>query len=230
MARLLDKMRSGKPCLIVSIPTNSVEEALAAEAGGADAIKVHSNVTHHATGLTFGTLEQEEPRLRAIVEAVKIPVGLVPGETLDLTLDFFRRVHDIGMDMVDAFAQFMPALIYKAEGVDLAAATDSTYAWDEIQAVASLPWVDAIECAKVPTAEYGTYLSWRDVAYYAHLTRLLHKPIIIPTQRKIRLDDIPALLSVGVKNIMIGAIVTGRKVPDIERVTREFRQTMDATN
>jgi hypothetical protein len=160
---------------------------------------------------------------------VAIPVGLVPGETLDLTHDSFERVHDIGMDMVDAFAQFMPALIYRVEGVDLAAATDSTYTWDEIQAVASLPWVEAIECAKVPTAEYGTYLSWRDLAYYAGLTRLLHKPIIVPTQRKIRLEDVPALLSVGVKNIMIGAIVTGRKAADIERVTREFRQAMDAS-
>jgi len=230
MSRFLDQLRSEKPCLIVSIPTNSVEEALAAQAGGADAIKVHSNVKHHATGITFGTLEQEEPRLRAIVEAVRIPVGLVPGETLELTMGFFQLVRDIGLVMVDAFAQFMPALVRRVEGIAMGAASDSSYSFEEIRNLAALPWLDTVEVAKVPTSEYGQLLSWRDVAYYAAVTKMLDKPIIVPTQRKIRIDDIPALLQVGVKNIMIGAIVTGRKAADIERVAREFRQAMDAAS
>ena len=228
MTELLEKLKSDEPCLMVSIPANTVDAALAAQEGGADAVKVHCNVTHHATGVTFGTLEEEEPALRDIIEALEIPAGLVPGETLDLPLGFFRKARDMGFTMMDAYAQFWPAIVYKVEGLELAAAFDSSYSWDEMRAVGSLPWIDVIEPSIVPVEEYGEFLTVRDIATYRALIQMLDKPVIIPTQRKIRVDDIPALLSVGAKNLMIGAVVTGREPADVERVTRAFRQALDA--
>ncbi len=228
MTQLLDQLKSDEPCLIVSIPTNTVEAALAAQDGGADAVKVHCNVTHHATGVTFGTLDEEEPRLRAILEAIDIPAGLVPGETLDLDVGYFEKARDMGFTTMDAYAQFWPAIVYKVEGLELAAAFDSSYSWEEMRALDSLPWVDIVEPSVVPVEEYGRLLSLRDVAAYRALIEMLDKPVIIPTQRRIRTDDIPALLSVGAKNLMIGAVVTGKKPEDVERVTREFRQALDA--
>jgi len=228
MSHLLHLMQSSRPVLIVSLPANSVDQALAAEAAGADAIKVHINVTHHATGVTFGSLEQERPALEAILRAVKIPVGLVPGEDIRIDLDTYRQIAEMGFALVDAYAHVTPASFQGLEGLDLWVAADSKYGLAETAALARLPWVDAIEAAVIPTGEYGQLLSQRDLATYLLLAEALEKPFVVPSQRRLRVEDVPALLAVGAKNIMIGAVVTGKEVKGIEQGTRDFRLALDS--
>ncbi len=227
MSTFLSKLQSSKPCLIVSLPGNNVEMACAAEAAGADAIKVHLNVTHHATHLTFGPLEAERPALEQVLAAVKIPVGLVPGEDLAISPETTQAIAEMGFTFVDAYAHTLPTW-FRAGQMDYWAAVNPTYSSAEMVSLAALPWVDVIEAAVIPTEAYGQLLSMRDLARYHEIARLLSKPFVVPSQRKLRLEDVPSLLSAGVKNIMIGAVVTGMQVRGIETVTREFRRTLDA--
>jgi hypothetical protein len=227
MSEFLHLLQSTKPALIVSLTSNSVEQARAAEAAGADAIKVHINVTHHATGVTFGTLAQERPALEAILGAVKIPVGLVPGEDVRITRADYREIAAMGFTVVDAFAHVTPGNYECLPGMDLWVAADCQYSLDEVAALTRLPWVDAIEAAVIPTAEYGQLLSQRDLATYLLLAETLEKPFVVPSQRRLRVEDVPALLAVGAKNLMIGAVVTGKEVKGIEEATRAFRRALD---
>jgi hypothetical protein len=225
--RLLDQLNGDKACLLVSIPSNSVEPALAAQAGKADGIKLHINVTHHATGITFGTWEEEAENIQKVIEAVDIPVGLVPGENLELTMDDIKIAAQAGIQFVDSYSQFWPASISKVEGVDLWAAFDSTYTLAEMSTIASFPWVDAVEASIIPVDEYGSSLSWRDLNRYVQLKKVIQKPIIIPSQRKIIPEDIPALRSLGLKNFLMGAVALGSEPEQIEQLTRQFRQALD---
>jgi hypothetical protein len=227
MSALLHLLQSTRPVLIVSLPANSVEQALAAEAAGADAIKLHINVSHHASGTAFGTLDDEQPALEAILRAVRIPVGLVPGEDLHITADTYRRIADLGFTLVDAYAHVTPGLFTGQPPLDLWLAGNSSYSLTELGALARLPWVDVVEASVIPPGEYGQFLSQRDLANYLLLAETLSKPFVVPSQRRLRVEDVPALLEVGAKNIMIGAVVTGKDVKGIEQATRAFRQALD---
>ena len=227
MSAFLSKLQSAMPCLIVSIPGNHVEMAQAAEAAGADAVKTHIHVTHHASGITFGKLEQERTALEKIIASVKIPVGLVPGEDLAISTETMRAISEMGFAFVDGYAHTLPTWI-RGGKLDYWAAINPTYTAVEIQHLAELPWVDVIEAAVIPSDAYGQLLSVRDLARYHEIARLLTKPFVVPSQRKLRVEDVPSLLTVGAKNIMIGAVVTGMDVPGIENATRAFRQAMDA--
>lgn len=227
MSGFLSKLQSASPCLIVSIPGNHVAMAQAAEAAGADAVKTHINVTHHASGITFGKLEQERAALEKIIAAVNIPVGIVPGEDLAIAPETMRAINEMGFAFVDGYAHTLPTWI-RGGALDYWAAINPTYTATEIQHLAELSWVDVIEAAMIPSDAYGQLLSVRDVARYHELARILTKPFVVPSQRKLRVEDVPSLLAVGAKNIMIGAVVTGMDVAGIESATRAFRRALDA--
>ena len=227
MSTFLHKLQSASPCLIVSIPGNNVDMAKAAEAAGADAVKTHINVTHHASHLTFGSLEQERPALEKILAAVRIPVGLVPGEDLGISPETVKAITAMGFTFIDGYAHTLPAWV-RGGKLDYWAAINPTYTATEIQHLASLPWVDVIEAAIIPTEAYGQLLSIRDLARYHELSQILTKPFVVPSQRKLRVEDVPSLLAVGAKNLMIGAVVTGMDVAGVEAVTRAFRRAIDA--
>ncbi|MEW5717329.1 MAG: hypothetical protein AB1817_01760 [Chloroflexota bacterium] len=223
----MSKLQSARPCLIVSIPGNHADMARAAEAAGADAIKLHINVTHHATGITFGALEQERAALEKILAAVRIPVGLVPGEDLAISSETLDAIAAMGFTFVDGYAHTLPAWV-RGGKMDYWAAINPTYAINEIKHLADLPWVDVIEAAIIPTEAYGQLLSIRDLARYRELRQILTKPFVVPSQRRLRVEDVPGLLAVGAKNIMIGAVVTGMDVAGVEKMTRAFRKALDA--
>jgi len=226
MSNFLKQLQSAKPCLIVSIPGNHADMARAAEAAGADAIKTHIHVTHHATGITFGTLDQERRALEEIMRVSKIPVGLVPGEDLAITRETMQAIQSMGFTFIDGYSQTLPAWL-RGDMMDLWAAINPTYSITEIEQIAALPWVDVVEAAVIPPEAYGQLLSVRDLAHYRELSKILSKPFVVPSQRKLRAEDVPSLVAVGAKNLMIGAVVTGMDIAGIETATRAFRQAMD---
>jgi len=65
--------------LLVSLPENDPETAIAVQEAGADAIKVHLNCHHRASGTHFGPWQSERQRIGDIPSILQIPVGIVPG-------------------------------------------------------------------------------------------------------------------------------------------------------
>src|SRR3989304_4413597 len=74
-----------------TLPRNDAALAKAAASAGADLLKVHLNVHHRASGTRFGSLEDEEDRLDAILK-VGVPTGLVPGEEIMVTREEIPRL------------------------------------------------------------------------------------------------------------------------------------------
>src|SRR5690606_12862086 len=80
MNKLRHQLQNQPFSLLVSLPQNDPALARAAMRGGAQGLKIHINVEHHASGTHFGSWSEEKERIAAILEEAKeAPVGIVPG-------------------------------------------------------------------------------------------------------------------------------------------------------
>ncbi|MFQ6131277.1 MAG: hypothetical protein ACE5R4_04520 [Armatimonadota bacterium] len=236
-ALFLDQLKADGLTLLVSLPTNSADLARAAVAGGADGLKVHINVHHHASGTHFGTLAEESANLEAIIAAAQgRPVGIVPGGEQMASLDDMRRLDAMGIDFFDAYAHHMPAWMVRAPDLDMAAmvALGHQHDWGEVHAVGAqlaaepTPWVDAVEASVVEPEGYGEALNTLDLARYRRLCETVCVPVMVPTQRAVAPDEVGLIADCGAAALLIGAIVTGRQPHTIEAATGDFRRAIDA--
>jgi len=226
MSRFLQLLEGGRFGLIVALPANSVEMARAAEEGGADAIKVHLNITHRATKRTFGSLEAERAVLEEILEAVKIPVGLVPAaEKVDR--DEITAAAAMPFDFVDMFAHFMPAWLLGVGTWSRMAAADASFNEELLRGLGQVPGIHMAELALIPPEGYGQPLNVRDLALYRRAVEAFGKPAIIPSQRRLEPADVPALRATGAAGLMIGVLSVGEDPKEIYEMTRAFREAIE---
>jgi hypothetical protein len=216
---------SNRMTLIMSLPANDPALCSAAFDCGADVVKVHANLLHRASGRSFGSIAENEVVYREMLRLAKGPMGLVPG----------ANAHDIQRDMEAAcaldfsffslYAHHTPA-VFARRGQALMAACDTTYTLSEIEGFA-LVGADVLEASIIPGDEYGQPLTFRDMLHYRLICRSTPLPVVVPTQRMIRPQDVPALADVGVKAVMIGAVVTGTDLENISRTVTNFRNAIE---
>jgi hypothetical protein len=220
--------------LIVSLPGNDLELAHAAAAGGADAVKVHMNAVHRASGLSFGSFKEEAPRIRRIIAECGVKVGLMPGQEILPSAGEILSLICEGLDFIDIYAHHLPASYFPlGEKARLIPAIDHNYGDNEVAALGRLRWdgkpaVSMLEASIVPPDYYGTRLNARDLAVYADIVGRCGVPVLVPTQKFIIPEDVPALAECGIKALMIGVIVTGPTPGGIEKVTAEFKSAIAA--
>lgn len=227
MDKLLKLFDKNKLTLIVSLPDNSLDFAKAAISGGADALKVHCNIKHKASGVSFGSLAEEGAKLDAILSQSKIPVGIVPGADKKPTLEELKEIVKMGFDFVDMNITEMPEYVYDVKGITKIAALQNEKQLETVVETKKSN-VEALEAAVIPHLGYGQTLTIGDLRCYISIAISSGLPVIVPTQRKIGADEIPILAETGIKSVMIGAIVTGKTPQLIEKATRDFRKSIDS--
>lgn len=231
MSRLVDSARRRTFTLVVSVPANRAEMAKAAEAGGADAMKVHLNCKHPASGKIFGSFAREKRNLESVLKSVSIPVGVVPGgaisprETRVAAASELEELHRMGFDFFDVFAHHMP-LDYLAVPMGKMVCIDSRYSKPEVDALAA-SGVEMFEASVIPHEGYGEPVAFADLARWRVLTSELGVPMLISTQRKIRPEECALLRDAGAKGVVIGVVVTGMTAGGVEKVTSLFRKAID---
>jgi len=219
--------------LIVSLPDNSVELAKAAASGGADAVKVHMNVVHRASGATFGDFAAERPRVEAIIREAGIPVGLMPGAERVPEKKELEELIEAGLKFIDIYAYHLPACYLElGEKIELIPAIDRLHSEGEIFHLTHIYCHDTnvismLEAAVIPPEQYGTPLTHYDVALYRAVAAYSDRPLLIPTQKFITPDDLRVLKYSEIGGIMLGVVVTGATASSIEKTTREFRRKID---
>ena len=222
--RRLEKLLASRPALLVSLPRNDLALAEAALEAGADGLKVHLNVHHHASGTHFGSWTEEREAIEATL-ALGAPVGIVPGtRECMITPGEAEALESAGVDFVDAYLQDMPDwLPEQAREMSVMAAlgwTDAAGGWDlgPLQGRCSL-----LEASVVPPDGYGAPLQAEDLVAYAAIARR-HPglPALVPTQRALEPHQVAEVLATGMRGILIGAIVTGRTPESLARATGHF--------
>ncbi len=210
--------------LIVSLPRNDGGLARAAAEAGADMLKVHVNVHHRASGERFGSLDEEEEGLEAVLR-VGLPTGLVPGEEAMVALEQLPRLRRFAF--LDAYVTRLPLFLYDA-GVPVIPAVPHDYPPEMLGSLGALPG-DWLEAALVPPHCYGLDPTADDLVALARLGALTRRRLIVPSQRRIRPEDLVRYLEIPeVWAMMIGVVVTGRTARGIGRATSAFRLALDA--
>lgn len=228
MSGALLGLLAGGPRLIVSLPRNCPELASAAAEGGADALKVHLNVTHQASGTHFGSLKEERGALEEIL-SLGLPTGIVPGTAERLpTQQEMEELAAIGLDFFDMFARDMPGWMASFEGMTCAAAVDGEFPLESVPELDALG-VEMIEAAIVPPEGYGRPLCVADLTAYRRIRRATGLPIIVPTERAIEPEDVAVLVGeAGINAVMIGAVVTGREAAGLRAAAERFAAAVAA--
>jgi len=211
--------------LIVSIPENSAEMARAAFEAGADAIKVHANVEHKASGNIFPSVEEQRELFTEIIKiADGRPVGLVPGDDAEkITGEEIKIAEELGFEFLSVYAHHAPIDILKESNLTTVIAFNDDYDLDQLINLESLD-IDAVEASLVSKDQYFKPLTYDNLLNYNKLRNNTELPIVVPTQKKIKPSEIKYIKEIGIDFIMIGAVVTGKSVEGVKKTTSEFKK------
>ncbi|WNR44848.1 hypothetical protein [Paenibacillus roseipurpureus] len=230
MSRLRTALGKEGLQLLVSLPSNDVELAKAALAEGADGLKVHMNVSHRASGNSFGPLGHYEATFQEIRSLYEGPFGIVPGGAMaEVKRDEIEKLPALGVDFFSIYAHHMSTFLLGAKGLSKTFATDPAFDLKLVEGAKAFG-MDALEASIIPGDEYGSPLHFGDLMKYRFLVQHARVPVIVPSQRKLTPEDVPALSECGVKALLIGAVVTGRSKEGIQRAVSAFREAIDRTS
>lgn len=215
-----------KLVLIMSLPHNDPALSQAAFRAGADAVKVHINVEHRASGTHFGRLAEEKPAFDVMLSQASGPMGLVLGGSPEGVAADAAEAAVLPFAFHSVYAHHLPARLIGC-GTPLMAACDGSYTPEEI---AQMPacGADVLEASVIPGTEYGSPLCMRDLLTYRRIAASVPVPVVVPTQRRILPEDVPALVRCRVRGLMIGAVVTGKREDSIVQAVTAFRRAIDA--
>jgi len=214
--------------LIASLPKNDPELAKAAVEGGADVIKVHINLHHHASGTNFGSISQERGAIEKIVAiAGDRPVGIVPGGSPDIDEETFKALPGLGISFISLYlSHAVVGALPPVEKIDRMLAISFEDGRGVIDALDRLP-VQICEASIMHPDSYGEPFTYHDLARIAGVAKRTRLPLVLPTQHQITPAAVDDLLQAGVSAVMIGAIVAGSSADQWRRVSAEFRKKMD---
>ncbi|OXM16842.1 hypothetical protein [Paenibacillus herberti] len=227
MNRFKQSLTSDKLQLFVSLPANDPVLAQAALAEGADGLKVHINVEHRASGMTFGSLVDNQDAISGIRSLYDGPLGIVPGGSIEsVNQEEIEALPELGVDFTSIYAFHMPSFLLRFPKLARTFAIDSSFDPRFLEGAASFG-VEALEASIIPGEEYGMPLSFADLLKYRWLVEHTKLPVIVPSQRKIVPADVPALINSGIRVLLIGAVVFGNDADGIRRAVAEMRNAID---
>jgi hypothetical protein len=229
MNRLKTALNQSKLQLMVSLPFNDAALAKAAIEEGADGLKVHTNVDHRGSGTSFGALSEYKETFREIRSLFDGPLGIVPGGSFEAVIaDEIEELPGIGIDFYSIYAWHLPTFLLKSGKLASTFAIDNRFDLRYLSAAKSFPVMEALEASIVPGDEYGSPLSFADLLKYRWLVENSGLPVIVPSQRKILPQDVPALKDCGIRVLLTGAVANGKKEDEIRRAVHAFRNAIDS--
>lgn len=213
--------------LVVSCPKNDYEYAKAAWENGADAVKVHLNVHHHASGTDFGSVAHERAFLEKVLANSPIPVGVVIGGSPEVVNADLAAVLDLDFSFLSLYMHDATPAVVAQDKLNKMFACNYTYSLDEIK-MWPMVGAEVAELSIVHPDDYGKPLHMRDVLHYKQIIDALPIPAALPTQKKVQLHELGLIKDLGFKAIMIGAVVTGNAFEGYQKTIKAFRQAIDA--
>lgn len=221
-------LNTGRFPLVMSLPFNDPALAEAAWDSGADVVKIHVNVKHHASQTLFRSYEEERPAIAAMLARARGPMGIVLGSDPATAAAALSAAVADGFDFISLYGHHAPLEVLSCGAVDKMLAPDYTWENWEISRLEEVG-ADILEASVMHPDSYGQPITARELIRYRQLVRLTALPVVVPTQRAVRPCEVGALRACGVKGLMLGAVVTGKERGGIAAAVAAFRAAIDQT-
>lgn len=214
--------------LIASLPSNDVDLARAVRNAGADAVKIHLNVHHHASNTTFGTLEEERNNLISILKVMKGKLtGIMPNANPVNNPVALKELSDMGFDFYSQYlSHAVSGCFPPIEKISrmLAIAVDDPI--ELAYGIDRLP-IDVCELSIMDGDTYGKPFTYHDLLRYSTVREKTKKPLVVPSQHLITPESVPDLIEIGIEGLMIGAVVAGSTIESWITTVEKFRSAID---
>ncbi len=222
----IDLLRSKKMTLIMSLPVNDPVLARVAWENGADVVKVHVNVEHRASKTLFKSFAEEKDKLNEILQSAQGPCGIVLGADTVSALRDFPFAAEAGFDFWSLYAQHVPAELLQDSSLAKMIALDSNYTAEEVRTLEKIG-ADVLEASVIKPETYGQPLTAKEILTYTAICSGTSLPVVVPTQRYIKPNEVLVLSRCKVAGIMTGAVVTGKTADTIAKALGAFRNEID---
>lgn len=225
---LMKARKEKKLVLIASLPRNDAELARAVLDAGADAVKIHMNVHHHASNTTFGSLDEERENLTAILKVSEGKLtGIMPFAAPVNAPDTLKELSDMGFDFYSQYLSHAVSGCFPSSEKParmLALAVD-----DPIELASGLDRMpmEVCELSIMDGNTYGQPFTYHDLLRYSAVRVRTGKPLVAPSQHLITPESVPDLIEIGMDGLMIGAVVAGLTAESWGKSVRAFRKMID---
>lgn len=224
----LKKLIKKKRVLVVSLPANDVRLAQSAVEAGADAIIVHINVLRRASQTHFGSWHEEKGNIVPIAELCiknNVSIGIMPGTDWVAVLEEFDEFVQLGFDFYDISDYNLPASYLRYDKLSRMIAVGYRYSLEGVGTLGSLG-AEFIDAAIIHPEGHEQHLTLNDLTRYKNLVAAAKIPVLVPTQRRIGIEDLPALVNTGVRGLIIDHLITGKHPKGMYEVTKNFSKAL----
>ena len=216
---------NSKFLLIGDVHVNSMKFAIACEEAGADAVVLHLN--HDAPGGgRFGGWEIEEQSIRESIGSIKIPAGISIGDNRLLLPSDWEAIVSLQFSFVNMFAHHMPSFILADNRISKVISIGPGYVFEQIKSISASIETSALMAAVTPAQGVGLPLTLLDLTTLGLITSLSEKPVMMPTQRAIRPEDIALIQKQNCKGIVISSTVYGESPDGCREQIELFRKKL----
>lgn len=221
---LYQAITSGQFPIIISLPRHDIDLVSAALDGGAQAIKVHLNAYHRASGTTFGSFAEERPFLDKLAK-LGVPMLVMAGQETVPSIEEMDALADLGVEGFNVYMDHLQSHLLASRLRPMPALSASSTDAD-IMRLAAIPGA-MIEASIMEFADYGSAVTPDDLARYAHICQQSSVPIIAPSQKKFTPGDMAALKAAGIAAPLLGVIVTGQTPQSMRTSVSAIRSACD---
>ncbi len=214
MSRLVSMLKKEVFSLLVVLPQISVEFAKTAEDAGADAICVRFDSS------------KDKSELIDIVKAVKIPVGIVFSGGGDISRAQLSALIRLGFDFIEV-PMGLAGMLEEVKDGGRIAAIAKDYNIEDIARVTESR-IDALDAAIIDPENRGQDMTVGDIQQYITICITSGLPVIVSTQKMIRVSEVPIIWDTGAKAIMLEESMTGDSISAFRSIVSEFKQAVAA--
>ena len=201
--------------LIVDLPENDLALASMALSAGADALQLNLNGAE-------GSWEHDLSSIFRVREDV--PVGLFIGR--DLSEKEFVKLSRYPFDFINIDIGLLAGLSSKLKKFSRIVSLNEKFSISRLLELEGLG-ADVLDAAIISPSGKGHQLLVGDLQNYIAIVMSAGISVIIPTQRKIHLSEVPIIWDTGAKGLLLTPVVIGNSAKSIERSVKEFRIAVD---
>lgn len=208
--------------IIVSLPENSIEMAKAALDAGADALKVHINVSHRASGNEFFNTDYYKKVFKEIRDLYEGPLGIVLGDDKNKidSVDL-EELKSIGFTYFSVYEKDITTKLILQTELEKTVALNDKFDIENVR-LSEQFGINVLELSIVDPNKYGERLCLEDLMKYAAFRKGTGLPLMIPSQKKMIPEDLEVLHQIGIDSVMLGAMTIGTTVESVHNTVSKF--------